>query len=305
MVTTEKRVGRLSFFGRTADALTRKVIDVRNIRVSVEETSTTPLYKQDGFFAIADLEHTALDYRISIESFSYQTKTVLKSLPGPEHEELAYDGEDEFFIVINSTDSGESTVSFAKIPFVPFIAKGSKVIGEIDFTTELADDLGGDDVVLAKLVDLGNLDSGQLLRFVRSNHLLLKPGPYYPFSSDMKIAALKVVKDTAGDPPIEAAKITITKVNDKPIATTSVGMLAIKTVVLESGPQPKIEIMGTEEDIQVYTNARGDAVFYYPLGSQVNELTMTVVRGGFVTKTRVVSLMAGQRTFEKIRLTPV
>jgi hypothetical protein len=297
----------LSFFGRLSDELTREVILPSDYRVRVSGASmTAPVqaqYKSDGFFYFQDLKVSAANYQLDLRSSLYQPRSFLKSLPTPAPVEISYAGEDEVYVLIKTVNGAGKTVGFDKIPFVPPVPKGAPVIGQGAFTTTMAETLEGVDVATASLDSITGLMPGQLLRMVRSRRLLAKPGPYYPFPSDTTRAHVKVVEDAPGEEPLRSARLLIQSVETVAPVGTVVGGVEIKTVTLP-GPAPTL-ILGTSRDLETRTDARGQAVLFFPGQWPITTCAVLVSAAGHVSKTANLTLIAKQRTLAAVKLTPV
>jgi len=67
-------------------------------------------------------------------------------------------------------------------------------------------------------------------------------------------------------------------------------------------PTPTPFMIGTLEALGTFTNARGDAVFYYAANTPVTSLTLSVTKTGYVTQTTTVAVTAGARTSSVVQL---
>jgi hypothetical protein len=305
--SSDRFTGTLSFFGRLSDELTREVILPRDYRVRVAGVSTAAQaeaqYKSDGFFCFHDLEVSATNYQLEMTSSLYQPRSLLKSLPTPDPVEITNAGEDEVYVLIKTVNGGAKTVGFDRIPFVPPVPKGAPVIGEGVFATTMREALEGVDVATASLDSIAGLAPGQLLRMVRSRRLLAKPGPYYPFPSEVTRAHVKVVEDAPGEEPLGSARLLIQSVETVAPVGTVVGGVEIKTVTLP-GPAPTL-ILGTSRDLETRTDVRGQAVLFFPGHWPITTCAVAVSAPGHVGKTVNLALIANQRTLASVKLTPV
>jgi hypothetical protein len=193
-------------------------------------------------------------------------------------------------------------VGFDKIPFLPSVPKGAAVIGEGGFTTTLKETLEGVDAGTATLDSITGLSPGQLLRMVRSQSLLAKPGPCYPFPPRVTRVHVKVVEDTPGEAALGSAQLVIQSVETVAPAGTVVGGLEVKTVTLP-GPGPRL-VLGTSRDLETRTDARGQAVLFFPGDWSITTCAVAVSAAGHVSKTVNLALVAAQRTLATVKLTP-
>jgi hypothetical protein len=305
--STDTFTGTLSFFGRLSDELTREVISPRDYRMRVPGLSVPALaeaqYKSDGFFCFQDLKVSATSYQLEMTSALYQPRSFLKSLPTPAPVEISYGGEDEVYVVIKTVNGGGKTVTFDKIPFLPPVPKGAPVIGEAGFATTMRETLEGVDVTTASLDNIVGLAPGQLLRMVRSRSLLAKPGPYYPFPPATTRVHVKVVEDAAGEEPLGSAQLLIQSVETVAPVGTVVDGVELKTVTLP-GPGPTL-ILGTGRDLETRTDARGQAVLFFPGNWPLTTCAVAVSAAGHVSKAVNLALIANQRTLATVKLAPV
>lgn len=307
MNTKDNFTGNLSFFGRLADEITREVIPSKNFTVSIQNHRAAPLYKEDGFFVFSDLEPSPSNYRFHLTARSYQARVVEKNLPPGLPLELNFDGEDELYVSIDQVLNGAARkVTFANIPFIKTIPRGAAVYGEGGFSTRLSTALEGEDIRSAILDDIAGLSSGGILRFVRSNNIMMRPGPYYPFATGTTVLALRFVDNSTPDkPPLANVKCKIIEVNGAaPNSPTSVSAVAVHTVTL---PDPVGKtILGPGDNMTTYSNERGDAVFYYPDGTVINTLKLEITAGGYVPlPPQEIALLVKQRKFQSFELSKI
>lgn len=308
----DELIQRLSFFGRPADEISREVIPFKHFKVSIKDVKKEPHYKQDGYFAFSDIKESVSDCEFHYTANHYQSRKIKKDLPPAFLGELKYDGEDELYIVIaNEEDveiNGETKkkVFFDSIPFVKTIPRGARVYGENGLSTTLAQPLEGERVGFAIIEEYSpNVGQDKILRIVRSNNIIMRPGPYYPFEGNTTLLALKFSDDSMplGELPVADVKCEIKEVNQEPVETTQVVSLDIKTVTIDG----KKLILGTEKDITTYSNARGNVVFYYPADTDIDELGIKVSTEGYedITVPITLPLVKRQRNFIPIELTKI
>jgi hypothetical protein len=298
--------GALSFFGRLCDELTREVVLPSDFRVAVTGVSPASRgqaeYKADGFFCFQGLLASVTPYAIEMTSAHYQPRSFLMGLPATTPVEIAYGGEDEVYVLLKTVNAATKTVGFDKFPFLPRVLAGALVIGEGGFSSTLKENLEGVDVVTATLDSVTGLAAGQLLRIVRSQGLLAKPGPYYPFPALTTRVHVKVVEDTPGEAPLGAAQLAVQTVETIAPVGTLVGGVEVKTVALP-GPGPTL-VLGTARDLRARTDARGQAVLFFRGDWPLTTCTVGVSAAGYVTKTVNLALLAAQRTLATVKLTP-
>ncbi len=303
MTPFENRERRLAFFGRAADGFTRQDLSPRRFRATLRNPPRRAAQKEDGHFVFANLTPSPPDYRIDLAGPEFQPRELLVPWPGPGPVEIRPPGEDEIHVVITGVNA--SRVTFASIEFLPPIALGAPVLGEGGFTTTLAAALEGNDVQEAELTSAAGLAAPQILRIVRSNRLVFRPGPYYPFPPGTTQAALRVVENTAGAPPIEDAQVRITAVNAAPVTPVNVGGVTLFQASLPTPPPPGATtpfLIGTDASRTLRTNARGDAVFYYSPATPVASLTLDVSRPGYVSQTPTIPVQTAERSFQLVSL---
>jgi hypothetical protein len=297
-------VGRLSFFGRVTDDFRREPAWQGEYRVTLQQTSPTEaLYKQDGHFVFSDLAPSPTAYAFRLLDGLYQGRQFDKLLPSTAPVEIAYDGEDEAYVFTKTVNPATKQVTFDAIPFLPPVRAGATVLAEGGFSTTLAEDLAGVDVTTAVLTSVAGLSGGKLMRVVRSHCLRAKAGPYYPFPTGMTVLLLKVVEDNPEETPLPAATAHLQQVNATALSSTTVGAVSLRHVALGGAP-PNALVLGTDVDLDAVTEARGNAVFYFPGQFALTSLQLAVSRAGYVSSTVVVPLSAGKTTSTKVKLVP-
>jgi hypothetical protein len=304
MMNGETVVQKLSFYGRLVDEIAREVIPFKNFKVSIKEPGSMPIYKEDGYFVFSDLEAPA-DYQLHLSAHLYQSRSITKHLPAGSPTALSYPGEDELYVIINEIQNGtEKRVLFNSIAFLKTIPEGSLVYKESGGSTRLAGSLEGENVGFAVLEDISGLAQGEILRFVRSSNIIMRPGPYFPFDAQTTLIAMKFVDNSSPSmPPIAGVKCEIKAVNGEPVNPTPVEGLEVWTVTL---PDPVGEmILGSENDIITYSNERGDSIFYYPGDTPIDTLSVEITAAGYNPDTRDLTVVQKQRAFYPIELTKV
>ena len=302
MQHSDTLVQRLSFYGRLVDDLTREVIPYKSFRVSIKGTKSMTFYKEDGYFAFSDVQQSALAYEFNLTSNLYQPRTVQGTALSDLPVELTYPGEDELYVLIKGVEDGETKkVTFNNIPFVKTIREGSEVKGQGGFSSKLGKTLGGEDADFAILEDVTGLNSGDILRFIRSHGIIMRPGPCYPFEPQTTLLFLKFVEDNLSEVPVAGVKVEIEKVNDTAINTVNVGSLAVKTVAL-TGPPAANLILGSSNDIISYSNSRGECIFYYPADTPIAKVKLKITKTGYLLISEEIELVNKQRTSEIIKL---
>lgn len=299
MEMNDRFINRLSFYGRLSDDLTREVIPFRSYDVSIKGFSNEPLYKEDGYFVFPDIKPSDSDYELNLTSEYYQSRTIRGFLPSESPVQLTYHGEDELYVVVNQVQGNKKTVTFDEIPhYIKKISKGSQVIGEDGFSSTLAEDIEGKEVRLAILDSINGLRPNEILRFIRSNNIIMRPGPYYSFGKESTLLSLKCIEDDPDETPIKEIKVEIIKVNDKSIDTTRVDSLNIKTVTLTGNKL----ILGSAKDITTYSDSRGYCIFYYPSDTPITRLDIKLTKSGYAEVNETVTLASQQRTSKTIKL---
>jgi hypothetical protein len=296
--------GRLSFFGRVTDDFRREPAWQGEYRVMLDQPRPAEaLYKQDGHFVFSDLPPSATAYAFRMLDGLYQGRQFSKVLPTTAPVEVAYDGEDEVYVFAKTINAAANQVTFDAIPFLPLLRAGSTVLAEGGFSTTLAEDLAGVDVTTAVLTSVVGLVGGKLMRIVRSHCLRAKAGPYYPFPTGTTVSLLKVVEDNPEETPLAGATARLQKVNTTALASTTVGAAVLRHVAL-AGPPPNALVLGTDADLDVVTEARGNAVFYFPGQFALTSLELAISRTGYVSSTVVVPVTAGATKSFKAKLVP-
>jgi hypothetical protein len=293
----ETKSQRVSLFGRLADDLTRDVIPGGWFDASLVATGRRALRKDDGYFVFTDLKPAMGAYEVSVRARYYQRRTLSATIPTTTAVQLANPGEDELFVVVTGVDASARRVSFDPLPFVPTIRSGANVFGPDPFVATLDEPLEGSEVDFGILNTVAGLAIGAILRVVRSTNVILQPGPYYPFDADTTLVVIKVVEDTAGDPPIEGAAIVIDQINSGALSTTTIGGLPLHTFALAG----KLMLLGPDRGRQTITNERGDAVFYLPFGTPATAMRLQISRTGYNAATETITITSW-RTARTVRL---
>jgi hypothetical protein len=299
MMSGETQTSRLSFFGRIADDLTRKVLPATDMTVFLAE-GREALIKADGHFAFADLEPSPTDYRIHIGARSYQDRIILQGLPTSAPVRVMLPGEDELYLLINNVAPPQQRVTFEPITFVASIEAGAAVIGEGGFIATLAEALEGQKITFAVLSTVAGLAAGQVLRIVRSSNLLLRPRSYYSFPADATVIAVKVVANDSLQTALGDVDIEITRINGTEPTLTDVGGLQLN--LFDLGANPPGSVILDDNDKNTATNDRGDAVFYFPGSKQITSIQVGVTKTGFQASTSSISVTAKRRNSQNIAL---
>lgn len=303
-VLSDNITSTLSFFGRLTDALRRETVGPSEYRAVLAGLEKDAMRKPDGYFVFQNLKPSPVDYAIRISGSAYQERGFKRNLPTPDPVELAFPGEDEFYLGIKSVNAAANTVVFDKVPFLHRIAKGSRVSGQAGFISALAEDLQGVDATTAKLASVAGLAPGQLLRILRSRSLLAKPGPYYPFPPGSTLLHVKANEDMPGESALEGALIRIQSLNGLAPATTVVDGLALRHLTLPAPPNP-ILVLGPQWELETRSDSRGQAVFHFPGHWPLSAVQIEVSHPGHVSKVVPLALVAGQRTLAAVKLVPV
>jgi hypothetical protein len=294
---------RLAFFGRLADDLTRRILRAEDFTVSVDGDARAALRKDDGHFALVDLEPSATAYQIRLGGLLYQPRTVIASLPTLTPVQVTYPGEDELYVVLSGAPGPQNHVSFDPLEFVAPIESGAAVLGQGAFTTTLTDPLEGRNVNFAVLGATAGLAGGQVLRIVRGPNLLLRPGPYYPFPSDLTVIAVRVVENDPAQTPITAASVTITEIDGAAPVTVTVGGLPLQRFALTASATAFVVLDAAHATAT--TNTRGDAVFYFPGSIALASLELTAAKAQYQTGTVTLNVTTRTRNVQTIALAPV
>jgi hypothetical protein len=288
---------RVAVHGSVADELTRQSLSPRRFRATLAGGRQEGILKEDGHFVFVDLPASPPDYDIELSGREFQSRTLTASLPAVPPLELQAAGEDELHILVSAIDAGQNRVSFSTVEFVPVIAAGAPVLGPGGFATTLAQDLEGSSVQAADVQAVAGLAVGDPLRIIRSNRLVLRPGPYYPYPEDSTVAAFRVVENTLGEPPLAGAVLQITEVDGVAISTVSAGGLTLFTANLATPL-----MLGPEAARETRTNSRGDAVFYFPANTSATSLTASITLAGYTSQTVTLAVQAQQRRFLAVSL---
>jgi hypothetical protein len=302
VTSAEVHQNRLSFFGRVADDLTRRVLGPDDITVSVEGSAKQAIKKSDGYFAFSDLEPSVAQYRVRVAAPRYEGRTISRSLAVDSSPvELSLAGEDEIYVAIATVVPAQKQVTFGERPVIPSIDTGAPVIGEGNFVAALAEPLEGQKAFCAVLNTIDGLAPGQLLRIVRSRNLLVRPGPYYAFPAGTTVAAFKVVEAGPGEAPVGGALIEITEV-DATVAR-AVDVQGLRLAVFGPTGNPPTTIALDADDGRTVTNDQGDAVLYFSAAKPARTVKIAVSKAGYQNAARTIDLSVGSRTFQKIQMT--
>ncbi len=298
----DRLAGRLSFFGRLTDDFRREPAWQGEYRVTLRQVPPAEaLYKQDGHFIFSDLAPSPTAYDFQLLDGLYQGRQFSKGLPTTAPVQISYDGEDEVYAFTKTVKLGTKQITFDAIPFLPVVRAGATVLGEGGFSTTLADDLAGVDVTTAVLTSVTGLGTGKLVRIVRSACLRGKAGPYYPFPGGTTVLLLKVVEDNPEETPLAGATAHLLQVNGITPSSTTVGGVVLRHVPL-GGATP---VLGTNADLDAVTEARGNAVLYFPGHFALTSLQIAVSRAGYVPATTVFPVTASGTVSAKVKLVPV
>ena len=299
MSVVELRTSRVSLYGHVADEQTRQDVAPGDFRAWIDAPPQEALRKDDGHFVFADLPALATSVTVLLEGPAYRRRSLPAALLPDTAVALEPAGEDELFLCLTGVSAGDQQVSFDTIPFLPSIDAGAAVLGPGGFAQTLAEPLEGGDVAFAVLSSVAGLNPGDLLRVVRSARILLRAGPYHPFTPDTTLVAFTIVEDDAEATPIADAAVSITQVNDAPLQTVTIDGVALQRVPL--APSGFL-VLGTAADITRTSNERGLAVFAYQAQAPVQKIAVTITRNGYIAESRAVTVTASQRTSTSVTL---
>src|SRR5438552_18100409 len=118
MMCDARFTSRLAFYVRLADDLTRRPLRIAEMSVALPDDPRPPLLKEDGYFVFVDLEPSAIAYQIRIGGPSYQTRTVVKTLPvAPPpltfaQAQVTFAGEDALHLVLVRPPTAQNRIGF-------------------------------------------------------------------------------------------------------------------------------------------------------------------------------------------------
>jgi len=291
----------LSFFGRFVDDFTRQPLATADVRVLLGGLAEEAIYKPDGFFVFLNIKPSASDYEFQVLSSLYQRRSFKMAQVTAAPVEISFGGEDEIYVVVRTTNTASNQIMFDPIPFLPIIPKGALVLGEANFSATLKNDLGGVDVKSASLDSVSSLAVGTLLRIIRSRSLVAKPGSYWPFPAGTTILAIKIVEDAPGEIPLNGARARLQSVNTQNPVTKTIGSVPIKQISLSISP-PQELILGTEEDLNIFMDSRGNGVFYFPGQWPISSLGIEFSHPGYISRVELITLTSGKRSSVIMRL---
>ncbi len=301
MAIFETRTTRVSLFGRFADALTQQSILPSAFEATLERSGSNPIYKNDGWFAFINLEARAASYSITVQGRAYRTREISASLPTLDALALAREGEDELYISITAVDAPENRIEFDSIPFLQTIGAGAAVIGGGGFSAILQEPLEGEDVDFALLSTVASLAPDDELRIVRSDRLLLRPGPYYRFPEPATVLSARFLENAPAAAPVAGVQMVLDQVNGIGTTTIDVGGVVLHRIQLGS----RSVILGPVSAVEVHSNLRGEALLDFPSHLSITSLRLQVSHPHYVPLTQTVTVTAGGVTRWTPSLTPV
>jgi hypothetical protein len=293
MTAVDTRSTRVAFFGRVADELTRQDLSPRQFRATLASSARRAVQKEDGYFVFVDLPASPPSYDVDLTGDQFQPRRLSVAAPAVGTTEVIVAGEDELHVIVLRIDLPDR-IEFAVLPFVPSVPQGVPVLSSGGAATTLLEPLEGVAIDGAELATIAGVAVDDTVRIVRSSRLLLRPGPYYPFPADTTVAAIHVVESTAGAEPIPGVQLQITQVNGAVVTSTMVaGATLFRTTSI---------VIGTDAARTALSNARGDAVFYYPSNTPVTALTLSVSKAGYLTQAVSVVVQPQARTSTVVQL---
>ena len=295
LTAAETLTSRVSFFGRLADDMTRQTLPPDGFVASLVDHGSVALNKYDGFFVFSDLGPLGTSYQISLAARSYQDRTLAPVVSADSMVEVSAAGEDEVYLAVTAVLAApQNRITFERLTFVPRIAAGAHVIGDGTVDTTLAEPLEGRNQDFTTLADVTGITPGSVLRVVRSNRIVMRPGPYYAFPAGSTLAVVTVVEDDPLATPVPWVALQIDQVNDAVPGSVAVAGLTLRTIV-QPGTPPVTVVLGPDSALQTVTDLRGRAVFYYPSGHPVTRLHLTASKSGYVATPTVMDLTLGAR----------
>jgi hypothetical protein len=260
-------------------------------------------YKPDGFFLFINLKPSTANYNFQLSSSWYQGRKFQAALTTGTPVEIFFDGEDELYLQVKSTNSTSGQITFESVSFLPVIPKGAVVLGEAGFATTLKNTMGGVGVSSALLDDVNGLSANTFIRIIRSRSLAAKLGSYATFPADLSLLAIKAVEDTPNEQVLEGVRGRLVSVNSQVLNSTVVGGATLWHVTVPA-PSNSVLIFGMEKDLSIFMDKRGNGIFYFPGHWPISSLGIEFSHAGYSPITTQFPFVAGQRNNLVVKLSP-
>jgi hypothetical protein len=271
----------------------------------------TPVYKREGFFVFSNLVPGQYTLRIAGQRLQPEILQVLIPVPpaapgenGPESgaSPLFLDsrGDNELMVVVRTTEDGNNgaqRINFDPLILTREIRAGARVFSNSlppDSSARLAATLEAREISSARIENADGIEENSIVRIIRDESVRIKFDPYYLFASPITRIVGRVVSDAAPEVSLAGAQVRVTQINDTAVARTEIGGVAIFTGQDTSG---NAIVLGTEKDISVVTNQKGDYHIYFSnetIGSfKITDQTLAELESAGVpveTRTKLESL---------------
>jgi hypothetical protein len=282
----EELVQTASLAALVIEDLVYEPLDPGSYTAQLLGTPATPFYKPGGLFVFPDIPVGPATLRLGGGDFQNQDYSVsIPAISPPFFEEGAND-----LIVIVSALNGGNNISFGPVIVASGIASGAAVL-TVGFSTTLASELDPGKVTQAKLISLGALAVGAVVRIVRNPALRLKYSPYYTFPNPVTQIIGRVTAGSSGI-GIGGVQMSMVSIAGNPVNLSQVAGASVATVVAAG----KTTVLGTSRDVTTLTNGNGDYHFYFDQDQPAGNTVIQASLAGYHTQTQTVNASARART---------
>lgn len=282
-----------SLMGQVIEDLSYRGVGPQSLRVELLGVARPAQFKEGGFFAFHDLPAGAYKVRISAERLQPQEFDVVVPL---DDRMLGRAGDDELVVIVKTASASDGKVTFDPVVLTKAIRAGSAVRAQ-GLTTKLAAPLDPGKVSTAKLASAQGLDAGAILRFIRGKAVRLKFDPYFQSPPGLTFIVGRVEQKGLPGVALPGVKVRLLKVNGVGVATTGVAGARIATVDIAG----KKVVLGTEGDVQSFTNSRGDYSIYFSR-SDITSVVLSASLPSYRTKNQNLAITVGGRNRADISL---
>jgi hypothetical protein len=229
-----------------------------------------PEYKREGFFVFSDLRDGNYTLRITGERFQPATIDVVTPVQVANSNRaplIDSRGDDELIVIVQTIDelpgnNGGRRITFDPVVLTKQIRAGSPVVSDglsPDSSATLILPLELGSIFEARLDSAEGLEAGDIVRVIRDKSIRLTFHPYYSFATPITRIVGKV-SQADFNIPLAGARVRITGMNDSEVTQTDVQGVAVFTGIDTNDNRI---VLGSERDISVVTNEKGDYNFYF------------------------------------------
>jgi len=288
---------KVSLVAQVIEDLSYEPLDYQRFTAELEGIKKTPYYKDNGYFVFTDL--LPGDYMLRVWGERFQTQQLPVTIPsGPivldpaksKMEQLlartvfTQPGDNELIVVAKTVNVPNKRITFDAATISRPINAGVAVVGN-GVTTKLTTKLDAGTVTSARFDSVAGVTAQSIVRIIRDRSIRLRFDPYYETPPAATRVVGRVTLLNQAEVALPKVLVNITKINGTAVTVSDVGGARVATVVIGGA---KV-VLGTERDVQAFTNGKGDYTIYFSRDDVAN-VTLNATLAGFQTATTTIAV---------------